>query len=106
MVGTWTVQRYETTTPGEQSVALTNIGTMHFKKNGTGTKNLSYSVLGINRNDHLPFNWLWNDSKYMTITSNGSDFAKTWIIVSNKKRFQQWKSTDGGNNIQILELRK
>lgn len=106
MVGTWKVQRYETTTPGEQSVVLTNVGTMQFRGNGTGSKNLHYSVLGLQRNDLLPFRWTWDNGKYVSIESNGSDFAKTWIITSNKRKFQQWKSTDGNNNIQILELKK
>lgn len=106
IVGTWTVQRYETTTPGQQGVALSNIGTMQFKNNGSGEKNLNYSVLGITRNDQIPFNWTWNDGKYISIESSGSEFSKTWIIMENKKKFQKWKSTDGTNNIQILELRK
>lgn len=106
IVGTWTVQRYETTTPGEQSVALTNVGTMQFRKNGTGTKNLHYAILGLQRSDLLPFRWSWDNGKYISIESAGSDFAKTWIITSNKRKFQQWKSTDGSNNIQILELKK
>lgn len=106
IVGTWTVQRYETTTPGQQGVALSNIGTMQFKNNGSGEKNLNYSVLGITRNDQIPFNWTWNDGKYISIESSGSEFSKTWIIMENKKKFQKWKSTDGSNNIQILELRK
>ena len=106
MVGTWTVQRYETTTPGQQGVALCNIGTMQFQGNGSGEKNLNYSVLGIQRDDKLPFKWTWNDGKYISIESNGSDFSKTWIIMTNKKKYQKWKSTDGTNNVQIIELKK
>ena len=99
MVGTWTVQRYETITPGQQGVALSNIGTMQFHGNGSGEKNLNYSVLGIQRDDKLPFKWTWNDGKYISIESNGSDFSKTWIIMTNKKKYQKWKSTDGTNNV-------
>ena len=106
MVGTWTVQRYVTTTPGQQGVALSNIGTMQFQGNGSGEKNLNYSVLGIQRDDKLPFKWTWNDGKYISIESNGSDFSKTWIIMTNKKKYQKWKSTDGTNNVQIIELKK
>ena len=69
-------------------------------------KNLNYSVLGIQRDDKLPFKWTWNDGKYISIESNGSDFSKTWIIMTNKKKFQKWKSTDGTNNVQIIELKK
>lgn len=106
ITGTWTVQRYETTTPGEQTVSLSNVGTMEFHKNGTGNKKLNYSILGIQRDDQLPFIWTWDNGKYVSIKSDGSDFSKTWIIISNKRKFQQWKSTDGSNNIQILELKK
>ena len=74
--------------------------------NGSGEKNLNYSVLGIQRDDKLPFKWTWNDGKYISIESNGSDFSKTWIIMTNKKKFQKWKSTDGTNNVQIIELKK
>ncbi len=106
MIGTWTVQRFETTTPGQQGISLSNIGTMQFNKNGSGEKNLNYSVLGITRNDQIPFKWNWNDDKYISIESESSDFAKTWIIMTNRKKFQKWKSTDGSNNIQIIELKK
>ncbi len=104
LVGTWTVQRYETTTPGQQGVTLTNIGTIQFLKNGSGEKYLNYNVLGISRNDKVPFKWTWTDSKYITIDGEDSEFAKTWIIMTNKKKLQKWKSTDGTNNIQIIEL--
>jgi len=106
MVGTWNVQRYETVTPGQQGVSFKNIGTIEFKGNGTGEKNLNYSVLGITRNDHVPFKWKWHEDKYVSIESEGSDFSKTWIIIENKKKFQKWKSTDGTNNIQVVELKK
>ncbi|MGN0001866.1 MAG: hypothetical protein ACI35V_00395 [Sphingobacterium composti] len=106
LVGTWTVQRYETTSPGQQGVALSNIGTLKFKSNGTGEKNLDYTVLGINRQDKLPFKWSWSDGEYVSIESDSSDFSKTWIIMTNKKKYQKWKSTDGANNIQIIELKK
>lgn len=106
LVGTWTVLRYETTTPGQQGVALSNIGTIQFKNNGSGEKNLSYSVFGILKSDQIPFKWNWNDGKYVSIESSGSDFSKTWIIMTNKRKYQKWKSTDGTNTIQIIELKK
>lgn len=106
LVGTWDVQRYETVTPGSQGVSLRNIGTIHFKGNGTGTKNLDYTVLGITRDDKAAFKWSWSEGKYVSITGDDSVFSKTWIIIENKKKYQKWKSTDGTNHIQILELRK
>ncbi|NBL64086.1 hypothetical protein GV828_02595 [Flavobacterium sp. NST-5] len=106
MVGTWTVQRFETITPGQPGVTLSNIGTMEFKKNGSGEKNLDYSVLGIQRDDKLPFDWTWNDGKYITIQGEGSDLSKTWIIITNERKYQKWKATNGANNVQTIELKK
>ncbi|MBS1949283.1 MAG: hypothetical protein JST47_16105 [Bacteroidetes bacterium] len=106
MAGTWRVERFETTQPGQTGVALRNIGTIQFYKNGSGIKNISYAALGVTHNDQNAFKWTWSDGKYVTIEGNNSDFSKTWIIMTNKKKYQKWKSTDGTNNIQILELKK
>ncbi|MBS1680160.1 MAG: hypothetical protein JST48_00465 [Bacteroidetes bacterium] len=106
MVGTWNVQRFENTTPGQSGVALTNIGTIEFFNNGSGKKNVTYTVLGATHDDQAPFKWTWKDDKYVTIEGKDSDFSKTWIIMTNKKKYQKWKSTDGTSNIQILELKK
>lgn len=88
LVGNWNVEKYETSTPGSQATSLSNIGTMTFKKNNTGEKNLNYQVLGIQRNDVLPFTWNATDN-YVTISGNSSEFAKTWIILENKRKFQK-----------------
>ncbi len=103
--GKWNVN-YETTSPGAQTVSLTNIGTMNFNSNGTGEKQLNYSVMGIQKQDNSPFTWKWEDGKYVEIKSDNSEFAKTWIVIENKRNLQRWKSTDGGSNVQIIELRK
>lgn len=105
MDGTWNVERYETTTPGGQGTSLSNIGTMTFNSNHTGEKNLNYQVLGVLRNDTHSFEWKSTDN-YMTIVGNNSEFAKTWIKLEDKRNFQKWKSTDGTNQVQILELKK
>ncbi len=106
LAGTWNVQRYETVTPGQQAVSLNNIGTLRFRNNGNGEKNLNYTVLGISQNDQTPFKWTTKDKNYVSIVSDGSDFSKTWIVTESKRKYQKWKSTDGSNNIQIIELKK
>ena len=106
MVGHWNVDRYETQESGQQGVALMNIGTMNFKKDGTGDKNLNYTVLGARIDDSTPFVWTWGDDKFIAIESSQSDLSKSWIIMENKSKYQKWKSTDGSTNIQILELTK
>ncbi len=107
LVGTWNVQRFEITTPGEDGIILNNIGTIKFKKDFSGIKDVKYTVLGVNNRDQIPFKWIWSDEgKFVTIESEGSDFGKTWIITQSKKGYQKWESTDGANKVQILELNK
>lgn len=105
LVGTWNVHKYETSTAGKKSVELQNIGTMTFYNDGSGNKQIEYSVLGIEKKDTLPFNWIGME-KQVTIDSQNSEFGKTWIIIENKRKLQKWKSTDGTNQIQMLELVK
>lgn len=105
LVGTWTLEKYARVSPGQQGVTLNNIGTMSFKKNGDGQKDIRYVVLGVTHEDNSPFTWSATD-KYVTLESRGSDFSKTWIIITNKRKFQKWQSTDGSNNVQTIELSK
>lgn len=105
LVGTWTVKTYERTTPGEQGVSLSNIGTMTFESDNTGMKELDYTVLGIKKDDTAPFTWSATE-KYVTIEGDDSDLTKTWIYMENDKKYQKWQSTDGANNVQTLELTK
>lgn len=105
LVGTWNVVRYENTEPGQPASVMTNIGTMTFRKNGDGEKNLSYDLFGRSRIDNTRFGW-HSTGPYIGIESPGSEFSKTWIIVTNKRKEQKWKSTDGASRIQVLELKK
>lgn len=104
--GTYTVQKYEIISANQQGVSVSNIGTFTFKRNGSGEKSLDYSLLGAQKNDVTPFNWSQQEGRFVTINSDGSDFAKTWIVVENKRKLKVWKSTDGTDNVQILELVK
>lgn len=105
IVGTWNVQKFETIKPGEQNISLNNIGTITFNKNNTGEKSLYYNVLGVETKDDVPFKWSLNEP-YITIESENSSIAKTWILIENNRKSQKWKSTDGSNEIQTLELTK
>ncbi len=106
LVGTWNVERYETITPGSEAIRLYNIGSMTFNSDLSGSKDLNYSVMGIQRNDQVPFTWIWREGAFVTISSEGSDFSKTWIIIENKRKSQIWKTTDGADIIQTMELKK
>ena len=82
-----------------------NIGTITFNKNGTGTKNLDYSLLGVSKKDATPFTWSTTED-FITIEGDESEFSKTWIFIENKNDYQKWQSTDGANTVQTLELVK
>lgn len=105
LTGTWTVEKYETTTPGKQGVVLSNIGTMTFQKEGSGMNDISYSVLGVKKDDNSSFSWSTYED-FVTINGENSDFSKTWIQLTNKKKVQRWVATDGRNEVQILDLKK
>ena len=105
LVGTWNVQKYETMVPGQQPVSLSNIGTITFNKDYTGSKNIHYSVFGTQRENTSDFTWSYTAS-YVSIKTDDSDFAKTWLIKDNNRNLQRWQSTDGHGKIQILELRR
>jgi hypothetical protein len=102
-VGNWNVKRFEVINQGESGLIINNIGSIEFNRNGTGEKDIQYSILGITKFDNLTFEWVRHGNT-VTISGNNTDFAKSWIIVRDKRRFQQWKSTDGANTIQIIEL--
>jgi hypothetical protein len=105
IVGVWNVENFETVSQGNESMSAKNIGTITFHKDGTGIKNLSLTILGINKVDNTPFNWTLNDN-LLTINGQESDFVKTWIIIENQRKYQKIKSTDGADQVQIVELRK
>lgn len=106
LVGTWTIGKYQTISPDKKGVTLDNIGTMTFHRNGTGVQNVDYSILGAPAEGERAFSWTAYNDGLITIKSKGADFSKTWIQVENKRKFQQLKSTDGINEVQVLELRK
>lgn len=103
--GTWQVQKYETNIEGEQNISLLDVGSITFNNDGTGVKDIKFSVLGVTKVDTTAFHWSKTDNQ-ITINSKNSDFGKTWIIMKSNRHFQKWKSTDGTNQIQLLELAK
>lgn len=105
LVGTWSVQKYETVAPGNKGISVENVGTISFDKDGTGQKEMNYSVLGIEKDESTPFKWSATDS-FITIEGADDNISKTWIYLENKSKSQKWKSTDGKNQVQTLELVK
>jgi hypothetical protein len=105
IVGTWEIAQYEEGAPGEKAMSLSNIGTMTFNNDHTGDKDVSYKMMGLDFTDQQPFKWR-KDSNTITIDGEeDSEFAKTWIILSNRRKTQEWQATDG-RELQRLKLRK
>lgn len=110
VVGTWNIDRYEVENQKGQNFSTSNAGKITIKKNGTGEKTVEYNMFQNEFNDLEDFRWKMPSEDIITITSKNSkkksDLDKTWIIVTNKNDKQVWKSTDGRNAVQILELSK
>lgn len=105
IVGVWNVENFTTLTQGNEEISAKNIGTITFRKNGNGTKELSYPLLGARKEDKVPFTWVMHEG-LLTIKGEGSDFSKTWIITETSSKYFQLKSTDGSDKVQVLEIRK
>lgn len=105
LTGTWNIVKFQETNISQQDASADNVGTIQFKKDGSGVKSLSYSILGNQTNDQKPFTWTINGNN-ITLNSENAQFPKSWIIVTNKAKYQVWKSTDGQGNIQKMELKK
>lgn len=110
LVGTWNVDRYEVDNQKGQNFTTRNAGELTLKKNGTGEKNVNYNMFQNEFSDVQSFRWSMQGDDVITIRSTDSyeksDFDKTWIITTNTKKKQVWRSTDGKNAVQTLELSK
>jgi len=105
LIGSWNIEKYETSKPDQQTVTLSNIGVITFFADKTGEKNVSYTVFGSTYEDNLRFKWS-NTDNLVTIDSQGSNFSKTWIMTENTRKVQSWQSTNGGTVVEVLELKK
>ena len=109
IVGVWNIDQYKINDQKGQKVSLKNAGEITLNKNGTGEKNVKYSIFSNDYKDIQPFKWNLEETNLTIIGSNpkeDSDFNKTWILITNKSKKQVWKSTDGSTTVQVLELSK
>ncbi len=112
IVGTWNVDKYQVNNMKGQDITTRNAGEITLNKNGTGEKSIEYNIFNNQFSDVQDFKWDLQDTNLtITGTSHGkkdekSQFDKTWIVITNKKDKQIWKSTDGSNAVQVIELSK
>ncbi len=105
LIGTWKVDKFQTYEYGQSGSVLSDIGTVRFDKDGSGQKDLRYTLMNMTVTDNMPFKWIVNDNT-VTLLGEKSDLIKTWIIVENGSSYQKWQSTDGFNLVQTLILKK
>ncbi|HEY9178977.1 MAG TPA: hypothetical protein VIN07_14875 [Flavipsychrobacter sp.] len=107
IVGTWNISNYESVASGGQAIKVKNIGDITFNKNNTGQTNIMYSIFENKVEDKSAFEWSKaEDGESITISGEGTQLNKTWLIVEDERKYQRWKSTDGANTLQVLELVK
>lgn len=109
IVGNWNVDRYEIDNYQGKNLTARNAGEITLNKNGTGEKNLSMQMFNEDPNQPDRFRWELKNQILRIYDDNSkqpTDFAKSWIIVTNRNNKQVWKSTDGSNSIQVIELSK
>jgi hypothetical protein len=105
ITGEWTIASYS-----EQNVTGTdgtseNVGTIRFERNGRGSKKITGIPWRRSLSEGTDFRWQNSANTITIFDQNTSIFAKSWIITVNKKKRQEWKSTDRGN-VQTLQLRR
>ncbi len=101
LLGVWNVSNYQDSFEGSRT-NLDNAGTVEFHPDSRGNKDINFRAMQAFR-DNTPFNWD-NTGNTVTIRGDASEFAKAWIITSNKKNKQVWKSTNGRGGIQQVTL--
>jgi hypothetical protein len=107
--GTWKIANYGVERPETRSLTAgvaTDFGSITFNKDGSGSvDNASIFDNFTSRSGQFNFKWS-NTENIVVIRGEGANFSKSWIVVTNKKDQQLWKSTDGANEVNTLELRR
>jgi hypothetical protein len=109
--GTWTVSSYGVESPTARSTGAPSVfGTITFNKDWSGSvENPSIfdnlTSRATSTGGKYLFRWS-NTENIVVIRSEGSNVSKSWIVVTNKKDHQVWKSTDGANEVNTIELKR
>jgi len=106
LIGSWQITSFEEKSVSQESTSATNIGTMTFLNNGSGTNNIKFRVLGEESVTKNAFTWQIGDDIISLVSEEETPLSKTWIITDSGMKKQVWKSTDNQGNVQILELEK
>jgi hypothetical protein len=105
ITGQWTIASYSEQNVSGNDGTSENVGTLTFERNGSGTKKITGIPWRRSLSEGSDFRWQNSANTVTIFDNNASILAKSWIITVNKKKRQEWKSTDRGN-VQTLQLRK
>jgi hypothetical protein len=105
ITGQWTIASYSEQNVTGNDGTSENVGTINFERNGKGSKKITGIPWRRSLSEGTDFRWQNSANTVTIFDQSTSIFAKSWIITVNKKKRQEWKSTDRGN-VQTLQLRK
>ena len=103
--GNWEIVQYKTEIQQFQRTAFPPYRSISFMKKGRGRVSANNEYNAEKGGQGFDFEWT-NTENTVTMRGFDTDFARSWIVVENKKSSQVWKSTDGANGVQTLELRR
>lgn len=109
--GTWTVANYGVESPTARSTGAPSVyGTITFNKDWSGSvENASIfdNLTSRSATTGGKYIFRWNNTENIVVLrSEGSTVSKSWIVMVNKKDRQVWKSTDGNNEVNTIELKR
>ncbi|HOY04979.1 MAG TPA: hypothetical protein PLO67_06230 [Saprospiraceae bacterium] len=106
LVGNWEIVQYKTEIQDmRRTTAFPPYRSISFMKKGRGHVAANTQYPDEKGGQGFDFEWT-NTENTVTMRGFDTEFARSWIVVENKKSKQVWKSTDGANGVQTLELRK
>lgn len=103
--GQWIIASYEEVNDGKTTMTMSNVGTMVFKKDYTGLREMSFSIMNKDQSVSEEFTWK-NTTESISINSKDEEFPKTWLLKVNKKNYQEWVSTDSKGRVLKIKLER
>ncbi len=104
LTGVWNITRYEVLYPSGHREETFDVGTVIFRRNGSGENDMPILTRNLRTPNARRFSWK-NTDQSVTIVSENTYLAKAWIVVENRQRRQVWRSTTN-ELVQTMELQK
>ncbi len=101
----WTIARFEVREAGGGSTTIDNAGTITFRSNGKGAQSFTTAIAHAGQVVDAEFRWE-NTTNTVTIRTIDAQYPKVWIVVNSSRGKQEWYSTDGSGNVQVMLLEK